>query len=409
VSLLEITWTDPVTGRHGYVVIDSLIGGMASGGLRLRAGCTLVEVRGLAQGMARKEAIVYDPRDRYQPFGGAKGGIDVDPRDPEASAVLRRFMAAVLPVIREQWNTGEDFGVRQELLDQVAAESGLESTVEAVFSRMEDSAEARARLAAGFAVDVDGIGLADVVGGFGVAQAGLSMARRAGLDPVGATAVVQGFGSIGGAAARYLAAGGVRVVAVADREGLIRNDAGLDIEAMLQARDGLGVVDRGQLRPDDEKGDRDDWLAVPCDILVPAAMSYVIDRAAVDRMAARIVVEGANMPTLPDAEAALTERGIPVLPDFLANVMTNAWWWWVVFGDVAPDADSTFAKITGTMRRLVESVSTEAAATGVSLRESAQVLAERNAAAAKARHAAAQAVAATPGIAPPRNASTNRA
>ncbi|WP_232665116.1 Glu/Leu/Phe/Val dehydrogenase dimerization domain-containing protein [Pseudonocardia sp. TRM90224] len=384
-SLLEITWTDPVTGRHGYVVIDSLIGGMASGGLRLRAGCTLDEVRGLAQGMARKEAIVYDPRDRYQPFGGAKGGIDVDPRDPEASAVLRRFIAAVRPVIREQWNTGEDFGVRQELLDQIAAELGLESTVEAVFSRIEDAAEARTRLAAGFAVDVDGIGLADLVGGFGVAQAGLSMLRRSGLDPATATAVVQGFGSIGGAAARHLAASGVRVVAIADREGLIRNDAGLDVEALLRSRDGLGVVDRGHLRPDDEKGDRDDWLAVPCDLLVPAAMSYVIDRAAVDRMTARIVVEGANMPTLPDAETALAARGVPVVPDFLANVMTNAWWWWVVFGDVAPDASSAFEKIAGTMSRLVETVANEAATTGVSLREAAQTLADRNAAAAKAR------------------------
>lgn len=379
-SLLEITWTDPVTGRHGYVVIDSLIGGMASGGLRMRAGCTLDEVRGLAQGMARKEAIVYDPADRYLPLGGGKGGIDVDPRDPEAQGVLRRFMTAVLPVIREQWNTGEDFGVRQDQIDAVAAELGLASTVEAVFSKLPDAEAARARLAAAMAVAVDGIALADLVGGYGVARAGLAMARRLELGP-DLTAVVQGFGSIGGAAARALAAAGVRVIAVADRDGLVRNDSGLDVEALLKARDGLGVIDRAVLRDGDEKGERDDWLAVPCDLLVPAAMSYVIAADAVPRIEARVVVEGANMPTLPEAEALLGERGIPVVPDFLANVMTNAWWWWVVYGDIAPTAAASFAKIDATMDRLVATV----AATGLPLRVAAQELADRNAAAAAAR------------------------
>lgn len=384
-SLLEITWTDPVTGRNGYVVIDMLIRGLASGGLRLREGCSLDEVRGLAQGMTRKEAVVYDPADRYLPLGGAKGGIDVDPRDPEAPAVLRRFVAAVLPVIREQWNTGEDFGLRQELLDEVFAELGMRSTVEAIFARLADADAARERLAVATAVEVAGIALADLVGGYGVAQAGLAMARRLGVAASGATAVVQGFGSIGGAAARHLAAAGVRVVAVADREGLIRNDAGLDVEALLRARDGLGVIDRGSLREGDEKGGRDDWLAVPCDLLVPAAMSYVISPSDVSRIAARVVVEGANMPTLPDAEAALAERGIPVVPDFLANVMTNAWWWWVVFGDIAPTAEASFAKIARTMTRLVDTVAGDAERSGASLRAAAQALADRNAAAAQSR------------------------
>jgi glutamate dehydrogenase (NAD(P)+) len=127
--LLEITWTDPVTGRKGYVVLDTLVRGLASGGLRIREGCTLEEVRGLARGMTRKEALVYDPADHYLPLGGGKGGIDLDPADPGAVDVLRRFLAAVLPIVRSQWNTGEDFGLRQETLDKVAAELGLASTV----------------------------------------------------------------------------------------------------------------------------------------------------------------------------------------------------------------------------------------------------------------------------------------
>ncbi len=384
-SLLEITWTDPVTSCKGYVVIDTLVRGLASGGLRLRAGCTLEEVRGLAQGMTRKEALVYDPADRYLPLGGGKGGIDVDPSDPEAPAVLRRFLAAVLPVVREQWNTGEDFGLRQETLDKVAVDLGLPSTVEAVFAKIDNPDDGRRRLAQAFAVNVDTVSLGDLVGGYGVAQACLVTAEHLKLDRHEATAVVQGFGSIGGATARYLARDGVRVIAVADREGVIRNDAGLDVDALRAASDGLGVIDRSVLRDGDVTGDRDAWLDVPCDLLVPAAMSYVIEGKDVDRIAARVVVEGANMPTLPEAEAALVARGVPVVPDFLANVMTNAWWWWVVFGDIAPTEESSFAKIDKTMRRLVENVSADAAESGKTLRECAQALADRNSAAVTER------------------------
>lgn len=383
--LLEITWTDPVTSRNGYVVIDTLLRGQASGGLRVRAGCTLEEVRGLAQGMTRKEALVYDPAGRYVPFGGGKGGIDVDPSDPEGPAILRRFLAAILPVVQQQWNTGEDFGLRQETLDKVAAELGLASTVEPAFATVEDPVLARQHLAEASAVLVDGIPLIDLVGGYGVARAAVLTAGRHGIATKGATAVVQGFGSIGGAAARYLARAGVTVVAVADREGLIRNEAGLDVEALLRARDSQGVIDRSALRAGDTEAPREAWLDVPCDLLVPAAMSYVITTADVPRVRARIVVEGANMPTLPEAEAALAARGIPVVPDFLANVMTNAWWWWVVFGDIAPTAESSFAKIDTVMRRLVDTVTADMARTGRTMRESALDLAARNAEAAATR------------------------
>lgn len=377
--LLEITWTDPVTGHKGYVVIDTLVRGLASGGLRLRAGCTLEEVRGLARGMTRKEALAYDPDDAYLPLGGGKGGIDIDPSDPETPAVLRRFLGALRPVVREQWNTGEDFGLRQQTLDEIAAELGLPSTVEAVFGTLDDADAARKRLAEALAVHLDGISLGDLVGGYGVAQACLVAAARFGVRHPGAAAVVQGFGSIGGAAARYLARAGVRVVAVSDRHGLIRNDAGLDVEALLAARDGFGVIDRSVLRPDDTTADREAWLDVPCDLLVPAAMSYVIAERDVERIRARVLVEGANMPTLPAAEAALLSRGVPVVPDFLANLMTNAWWWWIVFGDIAPTAESSFDKIDRTMRRLVETIAAESAGSGRSLRECALALAARNA------------------------------
>ncbi|MBB5081828.1 Glu/Leu/Phe/Val dehydrogenase dimerization domain-containing protein [Nonomuraea endophytica] len=373
-SLLEITWTDPVTGRRGYVVIDSLVRGVASGGLRLREGCTLDEVRGLARGMSLKEALVYRPGDRYVPLGGAKGGIDVDPLDPQAHAVLKRFFTAVLPVVRAQWNTGEDFGLRQDTLDEIAGSLGLASTVEAAFALLDEPGQARERLRAAMAVTVDGVPLPDLVGGYGVARAALEVAGARGIRVE--TAVVQGFGSIGGAAARYLARAGVAVVGVADRDGLMRNPAGLDVERMLAARDLHGTVDRRALRPDDQTGAREEWLDVPADLLVPAAMSYVIGPEQATRVLARLVVEGANLPTLPEAESVLLGRGVPVVPDFLANVMTNAWWWWVLFGDIEPTAEAAFAKIDVVMRDLVASVTRY----DLPLRKAALGLAESNAA-----------------------------
>lgn len=386
--LLEVTWTDPVTGHRGYVVLDTLVRGLASGGLRIREGCTLEEVRGLARGMTRKEALVYDPADAYLPLGGGKGGLDLDPADPRVPEVLGRFLAAIRPILREQWNTGEDFGLRQETIDRVAGEIGLASTVEAVFATLPDAPAARERLAAAFAVEVGGISLGDLAGGYGVAQAGLAYAERLGLEPAGLRVVIQGFGSIGGAAARYFAEAGATVVAVADRDGLVRNDAGLDVERLLAARDDQGVIDRSALGPEDRATGNEGWLEVPCDLLVPAAMSYVIDAAAVDRVAARAIVEGANLPVLPEAEASLLARGVPVIPDFLANVMTNAWWWWTVFGDVAPTAESSFDKIRAVMRRLVDQVAEAADSHQTTLRTEALALAERNAIAIRERFGA---------------------
>ena len=111
---------------------------------------------------------------------------------------------------------------------------------------------------------------------------------------------------------------------------------------------------------------------------MPVAVSCVVDAGDVPRIMAKVVVEGANMPTLPAAEAALLERGIPVVPDFLANVMTNAWWWWIVFHDIAPTAEASFEKIRSVMHRWIETVSIDALASGGTLREAALDLAARN-------------------------------
>ncbi|MFJ9211620.1 Glu/Leu/Phe/Val dehydrogenase dimerization domain-containing protein [Streptomyces sp. NPDC102264] len=382
---LQMIWTDPVTGRQGFVVIDRLVRGVASGGLRMREGCTLDEVRGLAAGMTRKEALHYDPVSRYIPLGGAKGGIDCSPHDPEARAVLGRFLDAVRSVLKHHWTTGEDLGLRQDTIDDVLTELGLDSSIEAIYPLLDDAAEARRRLADAFAVDVDGIPLPELVGGLGVAESALTALDHIGIARTSARAVVQGFGSMGGATARYLARAGVTVVGLADARGVIVNPGGLDVERLLLTRDALGGIDRAQLSPGDSLTTGDAWLDIDCEILVPAAVSYCIDASGQARIKARVIAEAANMPTLPEAEAALHARGTLVLPDFVANSATNAWWWWTLFGDIGADPAQAHAKVREAMSRLTTDMLADAEKHGVTPREAALGVVDRKIAHIEAR------------------------
>jgi glutamate dehydrogenase (NAD(P)+) len=375
---MTVVWHDPVSGRPGYLVIDRLIDGVSGGGLRMRSGCTLEEVADLARAMSLKEAVAYTPGDNHTAFGGAKGGIDCDPYDPDAAGVLRRYLEAMRPFLERHWATGEDFGLQQETIDRAAVEAGLQSSIEAALLHVDDPDAALRRLRQGFAVDVDGISLGEIVGGYGVAEAALVALERLGLAPAATRAVVQGFGSMGGATARYLARAGVRVVGIADRDGLISNPAGLDVERLLRARDDHGAIDRGALGPRDEQRPGADWLALDAELLVPAAVSYVIGVEEAERLSAHVIVEAANVATLPEAELPLARRGVVVVPDFVANLATNAWWWWTVFGDIPPARDPALAKIAATMRRLVGELLDRAETDGILPREAATAIATEN-------------------------------
>ncbi|MEU6982274.1 Glu/Leu/Phe/Val dehydrogenase dimerization domain-containing protein [Streptomyces sp. NPDC046324] len=380
--LLSVTWSDHVTGRRGYLVVDRLVRGVASGGLRMREGCTLDEVAGLARGMSMKEALHYDPSGRYVPLGGAKGGIDCDPRSPEAYGVLVRYLRAMRPHIERCWTTGEDLGLTQDLVDRAAAEAGLVSSIQAVYPLLDDETQARRRLADAFEAEVEGIGLDELAGGCGVAESVLVALDRAGRPHAGTRVSVQGLGTMGGATARFLSRAGLTVVAVADVKGTIANPDGLDVEALLAARDPYGTVDRSALRPGDAErpGDtelpRDAWLAVDAEVLVPAAVSYAIDSEAVERIRARWIVEAANMPVLPEAEELLAARGVTVLPDVVVNSATNAWWWWTLFGDIDADPDGAFTHIRAAMRALVGRMLDRAEADGTTPRAAAHALVE---------------------------------
>jgi glutamate dehydrogenase (NAD(P)+) len=338
----------------------------------MRAGVTMEEVERLAWTMSLKNGAVQVPG------GGAKGGVDCDPHDPGARAMLTRFVRAVRPILATYWATAEDMGTTQELLDSVFAEVGLPGSVTAALNRSGDPKAALARLREGLSIKVGGIGLGDVVGGYGVAQAAAAAAEHRGWRLEGMRAVVQGFGAMGGSSARYLGELGARVIAVADVNGTVFNPAGLDVEALLASRSSLGDIDRSILRPGDERLPRDGWMSIETDILVPAAVADAITAENVAEVSARLVVEAANIPTTREAEERLCERGVLVIPDFVANGGTNAWFWWILLGLIESSPESAFARIAETMRFTVAAVLTRADRERLTPRGAAELTAMRN-------------------------------
>jgi glutamate dehydrogenase (NAD(P)+) len=179
---------------------------------------------------------------------------------------------------------------------------------------------------------------------------------------------------MGGATARFLARAGLSIVAVADVKGTIANPEGLDVEALLAARDAYGTVDRTALRPADRELPGDAWLSADAEVLVPAAVSYAIGTANEARVTARWIAEAANMPVLPEAEERLAARGVTVLPDVVVNSGTNAWWWWTLFGDIGADADEAFTYTRRSMRDLIDRMLARAEADGTTPRAAAHAI-----------------------------------
>ena len=366
---LSLTWTDPATSRQGFLVIDRLVRGLAGGGTRVRAGCTLREVTRLAAAMSLKNGVLGIPA------GGAKCGIDCDPRDPEVVPVLTRFVRAMAPLWDTYVATGEDLGAQQSTLNAIFEELGLGSSMRAALRARGDWERALAEMRSGLSLVHEGTPLVDLVGGFGVAAATAAALNRLGREVEGARVVIQGFGSMGGSAARYLARQGAIVIGVADVSGLLVNLDGLDVERLLGARDEFGVINRAALGSDDRELPREDWVALECDVLVPAAVADAINVANCERVMAQLVVEAANLPTASEAEARLLARGITVIPDFVANSATNGWAWWLALGEIAPTAADAFGRIGEVIPRVVSDVMDRAADRRIGVREAAREIA----------------------------------
>lgn len=369
---LEVVWNDRHSDARGYVVLDRLVGRFATGGIRMRSGCSLDEVGDLARRMSLKTGILD------LPVGGGKGGIDFDPQDPRAREVLTRYVRALRPLLEAYWTAAEDLGVSQALLDEVFDELGLGMSLHAALRRSDDPSATLVRVRAGYAAEIDGLRLADVVGGYGVAEATLAALSELDLASPATSAVIQGFGSIGGATARYLDRAGVRVVGVVDARGCIVDHDGLDVDALLAARTPHGEVERTAAWPEERRRPRGEWLEIGCDVLIPAAVSYAITAENHDRVNTRIVVEAANAPTTPEAERRLLERGVPVVPDFVANAGAAGWAWWTLLGETSVPPERVLQRLSAHMWETVPALIRAWRAGEATPREVAATLSRRN-------------------------------
>jgi glutamate dehydrogenase (NAD(P)+) len=288
---------------QGYRVQHHLTLGPTKGGTRFSLSVDMGEVAALAIWMSWKCALAG------LPYGGAKGGITVDPSSlspHELEALSRRYMQEMIPFVGPQ-------------IDVMAPDMGTNEQVMAWFMDTYSMYQGKTvtEIVTGKPVASGGtVGRREATGR-GVVHLAMRAAERAGIAALGATAIVQGFGNVGSVAALELAERGVKVVGVSDHTACYYDPRGLDVPALVayaaQHRVLAGFSTEALWDPAT-------LLAQRCDILVPAAMERVIDAAMAARLQCRVLAEGANGPTTPDADRVLEQRPeITVIPDILCN------------------------------------------------------------------------------------------
>lgn len=299
---------------EGYRVHHNLSRGPGKGGLRFHPNVTLCEVMALAAWMSIKNAVVN------LPFGGAKGGVRVDPRKlsrAELERLTRRYTSEINVLL------GHDRDIPAPDIN----------TDEQIMAWMMDTFSANQGRTAMGVVTGKPVSLGGSLGrrdatGRGVFIAAREAAKKLSLPIEGARVVVQGFGNVGEAAARIFSEHGARVIAVQDETGTVQNANGLDIAALRNFRAVRGSFERfpgGDLLPG-----ADLWR-LPCEFLVPAALEAQITAVNAASIRARVIVEAANGPTTPDADRILRAQGSLVVPDVLANAggVTVSYFEWV--------------------------------------------------------------------------------
>ncbi|UQS26665.1 Glu/Leu/Phe/Val dehydrogenase [Amycolatopsis thermalba] len=345
----------------GHRVQHNFSRGPAKGGLRYSPHVTLDEVRALAMWMTWKCALLDVP------YGGAKGGIRVDPRHhsrAELERVTRRYTSEISPLIGPERDIpAPDIGTDEDtmawMMDTFSVQQG--HTVLGV--------------ATGKPMSLGGSRGRSSATSRGVVHIGLAALAHRGVAATRATAAVQGFGKVGRGAARFLAEAGLRVVAAGDQYGAIAAPGGLDIPALEAHVDATGSVVGFPCADAISPADLLEWDA---DLLVPAAVEGVLTAANAPRVRAKVIVEGANGPTTPDADAVFTANGQLVVPDILANaggvivsyfewVQANQAYWW--------SADEVENRLRRRMLQAWEQVLAHATATGRPLRTAATTLA----------------------------------
>jgi glutamate dehydrogenase (NAD(P)+) len=307
---------------HGFRVQHNITRGPGKGGLRFHPSVDIDEVRALAMWMTWKCAVVE------LPYGGAKGGVAIQPRDyslGELERVTRRYTSEIMPIIGPERDImapdiGTDDRTMAWVMDTYSVNRGY--TIPAVVT--------------GKPLEVGGsLGRATATSR-GVVHCARAALAEAGLDLPDVRVAVQGFGKVGGPAARFFAEAGARVEAVSDEFGGVHRSGGLDLVALAEhVRRERTVVGFAEADP----VSNEDLLTLDVDVLVPAAVEGVLTGENAPNVKARWVVEGANGPTTPEADEVLADRGIVVVPDILANAggvvvsyfewvqAQQAYWW----------------------------------------------------------------------------------
>ena len=299
---------------EGYRVQHNTSRGPGKGGVRFHQDVTLAEVMALAAWMSIKSAAIN------LPFGGAKGGVRIDPHQyskPELERITRRYTSEIGAIIGPNKDIpAPDVNTNAQtmawMMDTYSMNEGATTT----------------GVVTGKPVSLGGsLGRVEATGR-GVFVVGCEAAHDAGIDPKGARVAIQGFGNVGGTAARLFYEAGAKVVAVQDHTGCVYNPGGLDILALLDYVEDHGGVAGG---PEADSLEADEFWSVETDLLIPAALESQIHEDNADAIRTKIIIEGANGPTTPEADDILSSKGVIIVPDVIANAggVTVSYFEWV--------------------------------------------------------------------------------
>jgi len=332
-----------MTVCRGYRVQHNGARGPYKGGIRYHPSADLDEVRALAALMTWKNALIDVP------FGGAKGGVQCDPRrlsKTELERLTRRFTAMISYVIGVNRDIpAPDMGTNAQtmawMMDAYGQKHGYTPGI-----------------VTGKPVELGGSPGREEATGRGVIMCTQEIAKKLDIPFEGASVVIQGFGNVGYWAAALAAEAGAKVCAVSDVVGGIYNANGLDVDAVFKHSQSEGGV---QSYPEGDAVSNEDLLGIECDILIPAAIQGVIHTGNAGDVKTRLLVEAANGPTTPAADEILCERGVPVVPDILANAggVTVSYFEWVqntqrFSWDVAQVNDELAKKMTAATEQVFE-------------------------------------------------------
>jgi glutamate dehydrogenase (NAD(P)+) len=320
-AALELTVNIPVQlddGRlevfTGYRVQHSIVRGPSKGGIRFAPDVTLDEVRALAAWMTWKCAVVNIP------FGGGKGGVICDPdllSPGELERITRRYTAEIMDIIGPERDVpAPDVNTNPQTMAWIMDTYSMHKrqTCTAVVT--------------GKPLDLGGSRGRPEATGRGCMIVTMQALRRFGLEPSATRVVVQGFGNVGGMAARLMTRAGFKIICVIEYDGAVFNSHGLDVEGLMKHRKETGSI-LGFAEGEDI--DKNQAMFLDCEVFLPAARENVITSANADRIKAKIICEGANGPTTSEADAILAEKNIFVIPDILANAggVTVSYFEWV--------------------------------------------------------------------------------